>query len=156
MSTTSVMMLTTPMITVGTLVSAICAAACSTISWMWCERGMLTPMRCLSCDSPMMSAAADVNPESTGWLRKLVRKPILSTPMESCRTPTISARRTERLKYRAGSPPARGDTAAATSNDTIATGPTASCRELPNIAYNISGMTDAYRPMIGGRPASMA
>jgi hypothetical protein len=35
----------------------------------------------------MMSAAADVKPERTGWESSRVTKPILKRPMASCRTP---------------------------------------------------------------------
>ena len=35
--------------------------------------------------APMMSAAADVKPERTGWESSRVTKPILKRPMASCR-----------------------------------------------------------------------
>ncbi len=38
----------------------------------------------------------------------------------------------------------------------MATGPTASCRDVPNRAYNTSGTVEAYRPTSGGNPASNA
>ena len=47
-------------------------------------------------------------------------------------------------------------TAAATSNESIATGPTASFGELPNSAYTSGGAIAAYSPTTGGSPASSA
>ena len=46
--------------------------------------------------------------------------------------------------------------AAAVITLAIATGPTASAREVPKIAYRISGAMEAYRPYCGGSPASNA
>ena len=45
---------------------------------------------------------------------------------------------------------------AATRRESIATGPTASCLEVPKNAYIIWGVSAAYRPYIGGKPAIKA
>ena len=37
-----------------------------------------------------------------------------------------------------------------------ATGPTAKVFDVPNIAYKIRGMIEAYRPISGGSPANIA
>lgn len=55
--------------------------------------------------------------------------------------------------YWLGSTIARALSPAATNKESIATGPTASCLEVPKNAYTICGVKAAYRPYIGGNPA---
>ena len=74
----------------------------------------------------MINAAAEVNPLMTGCDKKFTRNPARNTPMKSCNTPTMSAR-TMAAAMKASLPgSAIAPTPETTSNDTIATGPTAS------------------------------
>ena len=45
---------------------------------------------------------------------------------------------------------------AATSSESMATGPTANWREVPIMAYIICGIKAAYKPKTGGKPAIIA
>ncbi len=56
------------------------AMALNKISCTWCDFGKSTPIRCLSWLNPMIKAAAEVNPLTTGWDRKFTRNPSLKTP----------------------------------------------------------------------------
>ena len=51
---------------------------------------------------------------------------------------------------------AMGNKALAVIKEVTATGPTANTWLLPKKAYANTGHTLAYKPMVGGKPASMA
>jgi len=82
----------------------------------------------------MMIAAAAVKPTNTECDKKLTKKPSRPTPRTMWIAPTISARRAAAEIYPALPSSISGAKAEAVSNDTIATGPTASWREVPNSA----------------------
>ena len=77
-------------------------------------------------------------------------------PIAAWLMPTINACRTAAATYSRVPGTATMLAPVATNNESIATGPTDNCREVPNMAYATSGSTEAYRPTTGGKPASMA
>ena len=79
-----------PIAMVGRLTSPKLPKNATHTSWMSFELGRSSPNSDLSWLVPMMSAAADVKPLSTGWDRKFTRNPIRNRPMASCTTPTPS------------------------------------------------------------------
>jgi hypothetical protein len=79
----------------------------------------------------MMTAAAEVKPERTGWERNWATKPRRAAPMAIIRIPTMRAREAASEMYRSWSPAARDSSPEAVSSDTMATGPSASCRDRP-------------------------
>ena len=86
------------------------------------------------CPAAICTAAAVMNPETTGWLRKLARKPSRSKPMAIIRIPVSSAMATA-APMCSGVPAAATCAAAApVIRLATATGPTASAREVPKTA----------------------
>ena len=99
---------------------------------------------------------AVMKPATTGWERKLARKPSRKTPSKIRNTPERKAR-VMAARSSSGDPgAARLPIAAAVISDTTATGPTASARLVPKIAYSTIGAMDAYIPVSAGRPARSA
>ena len=117
---------------------------------------MSRPSRSLSWTAAIVSAAAAVNPLMTGVDRKLTRAPSRARPASTWSAPTSTARAPASARYVDASPSARGATAAAVSSESMATGPTEMNRLVPNTAYTTSDTMAAYRPVIGGTPASAA
>jgi len=95
---------------------------------------MLRPSRVASWLAPITNAAALVNPERTGVLRKFTRNPTRATPITTCTTPTSSANSSASATYSAVPWGASAPTLVAVIRDTIATGPTASVRLVPKTA----------------------
>jgi hypothetical protein len=153
---TSTTMLPTPSATVYGFASP----SRRTASHSWPDtdafRARPTPSSWPSWLSPITMAAADVKPLITAWDRKFTTKPARSTPSTSCTTPVISASTAASTMYSPVPGSASADTPLSVSSATMATGPTASCREDPKNAYTSSGTVLAYKPATGGRPASMA
>mmetsp|Transcript_63498 Transcript_63498/g.200825 ORF Transcript_63498/g.200825 Transcript_63498/m.200825 type:complete len:227 (-) Transcript_63498:639-1319(-) len=102
----------------------------------------LNPSTYASWLMPMSTAAPLVKPLMTACERKLTMKPILATPMASCTTPLMNPRRMAICTYCSfsSSLSACCEREASTRRDTIATGPTASCREEPINPYTKRGM----------------
>ena len=75
-----------------------------------------------------------MNPEMTGWLRKLARMPRRSKPISMRMTPDRKARAMAAARYSAVPWSARLPTAAAVISEITATGPTARVRLVPKIA----------------------
>jgi hypothetical protein len=96
------------------------------------------------------------NPAITGKLIKLVRNPSFKNPRIMRITPVSKARAIAAPRYSGVPWAAIGATAARVMRLVTATGPTEREREVPKIAYNISGAMDAYKPTSGGSPASCA
>ena len=82
----------------------------------------------------MMIAAAAVNPTKTECDKKFTRNPSRPAPITMCTTPTISASSAAAPRYPAVPSSTRGARDDAVSSETIATGPTASWREVANKA----------------------
>ena len=84
----------------------------------------------------MTTAAADVNPLSTGCGRNLAMNSSLNSPMPACMMPTRNASVDASRWYRTGSSSGSwiGERPAVVRSATMATGPTASCREDPTRA----------------------
>ncbi|WSG10753.1 hypothetical protein OIE53_13650 [Micromonospora sp. NBC_01739] len=106
------------------------ATVCPKVS----ARPMFNPNRSLTWLAAMTIAAAEVNPDSTGWDMKLTSTPSRSTPSSSWMAPTSRASSAARAAYRAGSPSARGASAAPVIRAVMATGPTAREPEVPSRA----------------------
>ncbi len=127
----------------GTSSNTVCPWAC-------------TPIICLNWLKAISNPEALIKPEITGWLRKLAKKPKRNTAISSKITPDSAASSMAAPIYSADSAANIGPKAAAVINETTATGPTASVRLEPKIAYKNNGAILAYNPVIGGNPASMA
>ena len=82
----------------------------------------------------MTMPEAVINPEITGWLRKLARKPSRITPMTVSIRPDITASNTAPATYSGVPASASGARAAAVINEATATGPTDRVRLVPNTA----------------------
>ena len=80
------------------------------------------------------SADAVRKPDTTGWLRKLARKPSRSTPITTSMRPDSAASVSAACSRAASSAMPSPPTAAAVISDTTATGPTDSAWLLPNSA----------------------
>ncbi len=73
-------------------------------------------------------------PTRMGRERKSASAPSLRKLAPMQKSPASAASVTESDRYRASSPPASGATTAATRAQVAASGPTTSCREVPNSA----------------------
>jgi hypothetical protein len=91
----------------------------------------------------MMSAAAAVNPITTGLDRKFTTKPARKKPSPAWTAPTIRPRAAARTTYCSVPNAAMAPTLAATKIESMATGPTARCREVPSTTYARIGARDA-------------
>jgi len=60
------------------------------------ERWMSIPKICFTCEKPIINAAADVKPLTTGWDMKFVKKPSLRIPINNCIIPTRVANKITR------------------------------------------------------------
>ena len=116
----------------------------------------LTPKITLSWPAAINRAEAVMNPEMTGWLRKLAKKPKRNKPMTSNMAPDRNAKVMATPQYEGEPTTARSPTAVAVMSDTTATGPTANTRLVPKIAYSNKGAMLAYKPTSGGKPANEA
>ena len=146
----------TPTSTVGPWVSPTAFATSTVVSTNASVRGIEMPSTCFTWDATMMIAEAAVNPTSTECDRKLTTNP--SRPKRSARwtAPTSTASSAAPARYDDDPSSYSGASAVAVISDTMATGPTANWREVPNAAYASTGAIEAYRPIWGGRPASSA
>ena len=92
------------------------------------------PKIALSWLVAMMMPEAVMNPETTGWESRLARKPSLSTPISSRKSPESSA--STRAAAMNSALPGGATLLAAVSviSEMTATGPTASDRLVPNSA----------------------
>ncbi len=92
-----------------------------------------------NCPAAICTAAAVMNPETTGWLRKFARKPRRSSPMAIISRPVSSARATTAPRCSGVPWVATWAAAAPVIRHPTASGPTASAREVPKTAYSSSG-----------------
>ena len=99
---------------------------------------------------------AVMKPEITGWLRKFARNPSRNNPMATNSSPERTASVMAAPRYSGVPWVATVAAAAAVIRLATATGPTASAREVPKIAYSTSGAIEAYSPTCGGSPTSIA
>ena len=113
-------------------------ALCSS-TWIWLLPWISVPNKCLSWLSPMMMAAAEVKPLMTGRERKSTKKPILSTPRSNWIDPMNKARKMAMAIYSSIPESDSAPRPEATIMESMATGPTASCREVPKKAYTTCG-----------------
>ena len=134
---------TTPMANVSQWVCPMFSARANTMSWICSVFGRLSRNKCFNWLNPMMMAAAEVKPLMTGCDRKLTKKPSRNNPMPNCSKPTNKAVVIAYNKYSSGEAGFSAPIPAAVSKDTIATGPTANCLEVPKTAYNIKGIVTA-------------
>ncbi len=86
------------------------------------------------CPSAMLSAMPFKNPTRIGFDRKSASAPNLKNRARIQKTPATKARSIESEKYSSSFPAASGPTAAATSAQVAASGPTINCRDVPNSA----------------------
>ncbi len=94
---------------------------------------------CLSWLIAIRTPEALMNPEMTGWLSRLARKPSRARPMATRNRPESSASTTAAARYSGVPGAATLPMAAAVSSETTATGPTARTRLEPNSAYATNG-----------------
>ena len=120
------------------------------------DRGNGTPIILLSCDSPMINAAALVNPTITGLDKRLTIAPSRNNPSPNRSTPTKKASIMESSMKWSVPGVASGRMAAADMSDSMATGPVWSWLHDPHNAATITGMNEAYSPYTTGREASCA
>jgi hypothetical protein len=106
-------------------------------------RGSSTPRRWWSWLTEMTIAAAEVNPLMTGREMKFETTPSRRRPSASWIAPLIRARRSASPRYSSVPGSANAATLVNVKSETMATGPTARCREEPNIAYKNSGTVAA-------------
>src|SRR5690606_24761803 len=109
-----------------------------------------------NCDHAIISAAAVVNPLSTGRLSNCARNPKRKIPARNKLTPPISASHIAASRGCAVPAATIGASAAAVIRLVTAIGPTDSVLLLPNSAYANGGATPAYSPTCGGNPANNA
>ena len=114
------------------------------------------PRICFSWLVAMIKPVAVINPAMTGRDKKFARKPSLKIPMAMRNSPEMNAKVKAAVIYSAVPCSAIFPMAAAVINDISATGPTASARLVPKIAYNIIGTIEAYMPISAGNPANNA
>ena len=93
-----------------------------------------TPVILPSWLASRMIATPDMYPVRTGLLRSSPRKPNRSTPASSAYAPTKRASTAASEAYFAGSPSARGASAAAVSKAVVDSGPTDSRCDEPTSA----------------------
>ena len=107
-------------------------------------RGIDTPSTCLTCEKPMMIAAAAVKPTSTECDRKFTTKPSRPKPQDEVDDADHEREQGGGADV-AGACPVRTAARAPrrSCSDTIATGPTASWRDVPNTAYTRTGTIEA-------------
>ena len=86
---------------------------------------------------------AVIKPAITGWDRKLARNPSLKRPITVRIKPEMKASVIAAIAYSAVPSSAMLPTAAAVISEITATGPTASARLVPKIAYATSGRIEA-------------
>ena len=91
-------------------------------------------------------AAADIKPAITGCEIKLTKKPILRNPKKICTTLINKPVKITSSTYGSVNGVANLLTPVITKIDVIATGPILICLEVPNKAYTINGIKQAYNP----------
>ena len=104
----------------------------------------------------MINADAAVKPTRTECERKLVTKPRRPNRSTRCTNPTSRASTAAAGEIVSEPCTYNFPSVVAVISDTIATGPTASWRDVPKTAYAITGAIDAYSPIWGGSPARSA
>jgi hypothetical protein len=93
--------------------------------------------------NPIIIAADEVKPAITGWDKKFTKNPNLNTPIDNCMLPTKKASNIESAIYSSEPASESCPTPLAISKLTMATGPTASCLDVPSNAYIINGIVTA-------------
>ena len=125
-------MVEAPIATVERLVSDIPAIRLEICSIKLCP-AISMPKTCFIWLSAMINALAVINPDITGWLRKLARNPKRAKPIAIRIRPEMSASTIAAPRY-SGVPRAiNSPIAEAVIRDVTATGPTASVIEVPKI-----------------------
>ena len=108
------------------------------IDWMivcsWLLWGIWIPKRYLNWLIPIIIAAADVNPLITGLDKKDTINPIRNIPISNCIAPIRNAKRMAIIIYWEISIIERAPKPVATNNESIATGPTDNCLDVPKKA----------------------
>ncbi len=123
----------TPIANVGRFNVPMLSKKLTTISSnVWPSRE--TPARCFNWLAAIRMPDAVINPDMTGWLRKLAITPKRSTPMTKSIAPDSSASTAAAATNCAGSLRPSRASAAAVISETMATGPTDSVRLDPKIA----------------------
>ena len=89
------------------------------------------PNRCLSWLNPIIIAAAEVNPDITGFERKLTKNPILKNPSIICIEPIKKAKNIAMDIYSSIPERFKAANPEATRRESIATGPTANFLDVP-------------------------
>jgi len=107
------------------------------------ERPIGTPSSLLSCDRPMIIAAALVKPTMTGCDRKFTTTPSLKTPSASWKRPTSSASRIASATNCSEPTAASGASDEAVSSEATATGPVPSWFDEPHSAATATGRKPA-------------
>ena len=103
------------------------------VSMMLCPLAC-RPSRYFSWLTAIRMPVAVTKPETTGWLRKLARKPSRKMPMTTRIRPDRTARMIAAVRYSGVPCSATLPAATAVISDRIATGPTAIVRLVPKIA----------------------
>ena len=98
-----------------------------------------TPSICLSWLIAISMPEAVINPEITGWLKKLTKKPSRSTPMAINIRPESAANTNAAPMYSGLPGEAKLLSAEAVISAATATGPTAKLALVPKMAYRTSG-----------------
>ncbi len=133
---------TTPMIAVIQFVSGRCWMIEMTSSNRLCPWASM-PRMCFSWLAAMMIPDAVMKPAMTGCDRKLATNPSLNRPIASKITPERAASDRAATAYPIVPCSTMLDNAAAVISDTTATGPTASARLVPKMAYRMIGAMEA-------------
>ncbi len=112
-----------------------------------------TPSRLASSPTMITTVSPKTKPVTIGLERNSATQPTPSSPAAMSHSPEAIASPAVRVIASEGSPPAWLATSDPESTDTVDTGPTNSCREVPSTAYASSASGMAYRPTWTGTPA---
>ena len=111
---------------------------------------------CFNWLAAIIRPDAVMKPEITGCDKKFAINPRFNKPMVMRIKPDIIAKVIANETYSGLPGIANWLQEAEVIKAITATGPTAKVLEVPNIAYRIKGIIEAYKPTSGGNPANIA